>query len=822
MPIPPVQPEQPNYTYPYPQPHQPARPATQLSHKTQHTQSERPNVDTQKPEPSTMNSFVNRVMDSLRNITLSETLPIATLFGAVLMHHLHHRKSKELVPYQTPRWVKYAKNAVFAYHCYGFAKNNGFIKSTPRNIRSASREVELNPMQNSPEVMDRSLEYNVSPQSMATGLLQGIVTSLFRSKATMELTASPGIQDFDNSWAVPRPVAENYYHYVYYDHASLHNANAILLGGAAAIKALRSQDSVTGKITYDGKILPYNQEHLLLDLALSETNQLLLSKSEVCALGDDDTLEYVGKIALATIIKIKMDEETASSQVTSQPQEQLSQASNSRYNFEADTQRQGSQLMPQAPAQTPNSYTSAASVQQQPHSSQPPSYTNNSNTPSDDPTVYPGHSAYQMGNFGQPAYNTQERNYTSAPAVPMQPVDAYAGPQPAMPMPQAPQPAYNYNPFTPFEAAASSGEERHRLASKRSASSSSSSSSSSKESLPANTYANRFKAIMRAVTISEVGPMILLVGGMLAHHYKNRNADKLIPYQMPKWIRYLKNMLFTYNAFKSARNNGLIKTIPQIRPTWPQETGKRGLAPKNDAVPPPLNHRGLTDHDPYQGGYGSRDLQHEMPEQPPQSDIVMQMVNALVGQLYQDSPNGNGNPDPESGVLDGFDHSWAVPQELAKKWHHAVYVAGQSLAHVESHFLGGAAAIHVLKAEKQMLREEGPNASAQLDSMHEYRVMGMALSEVDLLIERKADLGALSPQDNLEHVGKVALATIIKIKAEKDALQASRRRTHHSAAPTVVRGYDDVGYEQHDPYAYAASHRHPSALNSRAYHSYYY
>ncbi|KAI9468383.1 hypothetical protein BX667DRAFT_510145 [Coemansia mojavensis] len=309
MPNPPGQPEQ--LAYPYPPANQPARPATQLSHKTHYVQSEKPTIQTKKSEPHAMNSFVNRVMDSLRNVSLSEVLPVATLFGAVLTHHLHHRKSKELVPYQMPRWVKYAKNAVFAYHCYGFAKTNGFIKSTPRNIHSTSRGIEFDHTQTLPEDMDRSLDYDVNPQSMATGLLQDIVTSLFRSKASMDLPANRGIQDFDNSWAVPRLVAENYFNYVYYDHASLHNANAIVLGGAAAIKALQSQDSATGKIVYDGKTLPYTQEHLLLDLALSEANQLLLSKSETCALGDDDTLEYVGKIALATIIKIKMDEEAA-------------------------------------------------------------------------------------------------------------------------------------------------------------------------------------------------------------------------------------------------------------------------------------------------------------------------------------------------------------------------------------------------------------------------------------------------------------------------------------------------------------------------------
>ncbi|KAJ2714331.1 hypothetical protein H4S00_005182 [Coemansia sp. D1744] len=500
----------------------------------------------------------------------------------------------------------------------------------------------------------------------------------------------------------------------------------------------------------------------------------------------------------------------------------------------------------------------------------PPSYSSNTIPAGDAPTAHVAFSTPHMGNYSQ-AY-VSDRNFVSAPAPP--PNDVYAG------MSQMPMPVnmHAYNPFVPYlqpQAPPGAVPMNHPVPMDhpvRAATqappppSSSSSSSDHDDGLPANTYANRFKAILRAVTISEVGPMILLTGGMLAHHYRNRSASKLIPYQMPKWIRYLKNILFAYNGLKFSRNNGLIKAPPKISPTWPQETGKRGLG---DVTQP--GTRGLSDFEPGDGtrGLDNYDLQGG---EPAPNDIVMQMVNAMVGELFggrdgaaQTAHNGNG-------VLDGFDHSWAVPRALAEQSHRDVYMSGRNIAEIDAHYLGGAAAIQALETERQAVAMQ-PHV---VDSQHEYRVMGMALSEVDTLLERKADAGALGSDDTLQLVGKVALATIIKIKAEEDnhGSDARNRRgveqpifshadqitayghanqttaysypghgqtgySHgeYSQADYVQNGYAQAGYVQNDytqtGYAqndYARAYvpavggyqQHPPALDRHAHHSYHY
>ncbi|KAJ1831505.1 hypothetical protein IWW55_002182 [Coemansia sp. RSA 2706] len=455
-----------------------------------------------------------------------------------------------------------------------------------------------------------------------------------------------------------------------------------------------------------------------------------------------------------------------------------------------------SQPMSQTP-QMANSGIPAVS-QAYPPPPPPPSYSSNTVPPSDAPTMHTGHNY-----FGQATYTTADRNFVSAAPAPVQPTDPYAGPQSVMPMPQhlhQQQQPHAYNPFAPFEHPqmqqfGDPHQVENRAASHHPSSSSSSSAGEEPDTRPDNTYANRFKAIMKAVTISEVGPMILLAGGMLAHHYRNRGAEKLIPYQMPKWIRYMKNMLFAYNGLKFARNNGLIKGPPKIAPTWPQETGKRGLGPSGgaaDAMPPPIGHRSLTDYDPYtDNDYNRpRDL-HE--HEPSDNDVVMQMVNAIVGELFQ---NGDMAQNSNGHLLDKFDHSWAVPQQLAEDCHRQAYYSDKNLAAMEPHFLGGAAAIQALQTERQVLQQ---NAQSQLDLKHEYQVMGMALSECDTLLERKAQSGMLGPDDNLGHVGKVALATVIKIKAEEDAASTS----HNGRCAQAAHGYEQAAYSHAQPYDYA-------------------
>ncbi|KAJ1854394.1 hypothetical protein GGH12_004551 [Coemansia sp. RSA 1822] len=481
----------------------------------------------------------------------------------------------------------------------------------------------------------------------------------------------------------------------------------------------------------------------------------------------------------------------------------------------------------------------------------PPSYSSNTIPAGDAPTAHVAFSTPHMGNYSQ-AY-VSDRNFVSAPAPP--PNDVYAG------MSQMPMPVnmHAYNPFVPYlqpQAPPVAVPMDHHVRAATQAPpppSSSSSSSDHDDGLPANTYANRFKAILRAVTISEVGPMILLTGGMLAHHYRNRNASKLIPYQMPKWIRYLKNILFAYNGLKFSRNNGLIKAPPKISPTWPQETGKRGLG---DVTQPGMGTRGLSDFEPGDGtrGLDNYDLQGG---EPAPNDIVMQMVNAMVGELFGGRDGAAQTAHGGSGVLDGFDHSWAVPRALAEQSHRDVYMSGRNIAEIDAHYLGGAAAIQALETERQAVAMQ-PHV---VDSQHEYRVMGMALSEVDTLLERKADAGALGSDDTLQLVGKVALATIIKIKAEEDDRGSDARNRRGVEQPTFSHAdqitayghanqtaaysypghaqtgyaqvdyaqtsYAQAGYAQNDyTRAYVPAvggyQQHPPALDRHAHHSYHY
>ncbi|KAJ2386398.1 hypothetical protein GGI23_006498 [Coemansia sp. RSA 2559] len=145
-----------------------------------------------------------------------------------------------------------------------------------------------------------------------------IMGSLFKGKqpggyGTRDLESSDRnvLKDFDDSLAVQKFVAENYYRRVYRKNVDLRNASAKTLGGAAAIRALREEDRMSVMLTPDDpsvpKDLPYDQ--IVMGMALSEVSNLLERKAEVGPLHEEETMEFIGKIALATIIKIKMDEE---------------------------------------------------------------------------------------------------------------------------------------------------------------------------------------------------------------------------------------------------------------------------------------------------------------------------------------------------------------------------------------------------------------------------------------------------------------------------------------------------------------------------------
>ncbi|KAJ1847764.1 hypothetical protein LPJ70_001373 [Coemansia sp. RSA 2708] len=181
-----------------------------------------------------------------------------------------------MVPYKNSKWVRHINNALFAYNAYGFAKDNGIIRHRDMDTREIAPTRDLM----SPDVSNP---------------LQDIASSLIR----------PGngnvVEQFDDRWAVPRKAAEHYYNLIYHTKTGLYSASAQMLGAAAAIQALRTHYSNYGN--------GYQHEHSEMGLVLSEVNYLVSHKAETGYANANDTLEMVGKIALATLIKIKLDEE---------------------------------------------------------------------------------------------------------------------------------------------------------------------------------------------------------------------------------------------------------------------------------------------------------------------------------------------------------------------------------------------------------------------------------------------------------------------------------------------------------------------------------
>ncbi|KAJ1740583.1 hypothetical protein LPJ68_003652 [Coemansia sp. RSA 1086] len=238
---------------------------------------------------SSANSLLNCLKDSVKSVQITDVIPAVTMLGAAIMHHTKHRRSDTLVPYHKSRWFKRLNNALFAYNAYAFAKDNGFIKSRPRDTSQPSSQAAGN----------RGLNHSDD----GSNLLQQIASSLFLQ--SNDRNDGNLVSQFDDRWAVPKPTAEHYYNLIYHTKTSLYNASIQMIGAAAAIRALRSGNHHINASENPG----YKAEHSLMGFALSEVSYLLERKEESGYLHPDDTLENVGKIALATLIKIKIDQE---------------------------------------------------------------------------------------------------------------------------------------------------------------------------------------------------------------------------------------------------------------------------------------------------------------------------------------------------------------------------------------------------------------------------------------------------------------------------------------------------------------------------------
>ncbi|KAJ2889444.1 hypothetical protein GGI21_006569, partial [Coemansia aciculifera] len=208
----------------------------------------------------------------------------------------------------------------------------------------------------------------------------------------------------------------------------------------------------------------------------------------------------------------------------------------------------------------------------------------------------------------------------------------------------------------------------------------------------------------------------------------------------------------------------------------------------------------------------------------------------------------NADDDNDNSLLGGFDSSAAVPKTVAEHHYRHIYRKKQpaSLNHATAQALGSAAAIKVLRSESHMSQQlRDSNIHLPDDLTHDQMMMGLVLSEVGDLLERKAETAQLEHDETMENVGKIALATIIKIKMDEDEHQPppfpeKQPYTAYKEEPQR-RGYSDhdSGQTHHQsrrhhssssagptsssqPHRSSRHHRSETALNEKDSHNYVY
>ncbi|KAJ2300490.1 hypothetical protein IWW51_005542 [Coemansia sp. RSA 2702] len=213
-------------------------------------------------------------------------------------------------------------------------------------------------------------------------------------------------------------------------------------------------------------------------------------------------------------------------------------------------------------------------------------------------------------------------------------------------------------------------------------------------------------------------------------------------------------------------------------------------------------------------------------------DMITKVLGKIMGGLFKSSGQQGRTRDLEfdgdnDDVLGGFDDSNAVQKVVAEHYYRHVYRKNMDLRQATPQTLGGAAAIKALRSEERMVHQLRYSELAMPpDLHHDQMVMGLAMSEAADLLERKSELGPLHPDDNLENIGQIALATIIKIKIDEDnahsgydaraqstGMPAHRSRSrrhdgHHQSSAGNGHSHARHNYDRNppqDPYAHYSS-----------------
>ncbi|KAJ2519306.1 hypothetical protein H4217_002785 [Coemansia sp. RSA 1939] len=277
-------------------------------------------------------SLMSCVRDGLRNVAFVELIPLSSLATAAFLHHYRHRHSKDFIPYSPPKWLKYVKNSLYAYSTYRFLIANGFIKQPegpkPDGKRAlagdGSRSLEMSGEDHSEYGGSRAL--NLSDGKGNDDGYDG--NDGHRAAAA---PAEPGVFIFDPRYTIPKTDAKSYYRHVYADGADLRQTPSYVLGGAAGIRALRTEAHVREMIAAEAEMpADLDPEHMAMGLAIAEAEECIARKQQqVPRLADDDTIEYIGRIALATMGAIRERKRGAAPHHHLEHQENYSSSSNS-------------------------------------------------------------------------------------------------------------------------------------------------------------------------------------------------------------------------------------------------------------------------------------------------------------------------------------------------------------------------------------------------------------------------------------------------------------------------------------------------------------
>ncbi|KAJ2715542.1 hypothetical protein H4R19_001146 [Coemansia spiralis] len=197
-----------------------------------------------------------------------------------------------------------------------------------------------------------------------------------------------------------------------------------------------------------------------------------------------------------------------------------------------------------------------------------------------------------------------------------------------------------------------------------------------------------------------VTPVIVSMVLSSLHHFKNRKAAVLTPYSDAKYSRYRDNLLFCLASYQFLRVNGVSNLKVNPKPA--------------EKTPGPGSVRSR--------GIGAQDH--------------------------------NDKQDKQDGRASDIDEYWVVPRDEAAHHYMMLYSRRAGLADAGARELGAAAAVWALNSRRNAPPADGGGTAEQL-------VMERALDEAEALLAHKAAVTALGPDDNIDIVGRYALATVI-------------------------------------------------------------